>query len=158
MGEQGRGKASAFLERSGIEGLIVVGRDGSFRGAEALNREHGIAVVGVPATIDNDISGTDQTIGFDTALNTAMEAIDRIRDTAESYARAHYVEVMGRDVGFLALEVGLAGGAFGLAERANEFFERDYRVTVLGFVQRGGTRQRVTEYWLCASVRQQSRP
>ena len=111
MSESGRRKAAASLESHGIEGLIVIGGDGSFRGAEALHRERGVAVIGVPATIDNDVSGTDQTIGFDTALNTAMEAIDRIRDTAEAYARVHFVEVMGREVGFLALDVDLAGGA-----------------------------------------------
>lgn len=98
------------LKEKGIEGLIIIGGDGSFRGAEALSRK-GFPCIGVPATIDNDISGTDFTIGFDTALNTIIEAIDKIRDTATSHERTYVIEVMGRDAGDLALWAGLADGA-----------------------------------------------
>lgn len=95
----------------GLDGLVVIGGDGSYQGAHLLWEEHQIPVVGVPGTIDNDISGTDMTIGYDTAVNTALDAIDRIRDTAASHDRLFIVEVMGRDSGHIAIEVGLAGGA-----------------------------------------------
>ncbi len=108
---EGRARAAANLRRAGIDGLIVVGGDGSFKGGNALMQEHGIQVMGVPGTIDNDISGTDFTIGFDTAVNTALEAIDRLRDTAQSHERLFFVEVMGRHTGFIALECAIAGGA-----------------------------------------------
>ncbi|MCU7558350.1 6-phosphofructokinase [Macrococcus capreoli] len=98
------------LNKLGIEGLIVIGGDGSYRGAQRLNEE-GIKTIGIPGTIDNDINGTDFTIGFDTALNTIIEAIDKIRDTASSHERTFIIEVMGRDAGDLALWSGLAGGA-----------------------------------------------
>ncbi len=107
----GRAKAAENLHRTGIDGLIVIGGDGSFRGGNALMQEHGIQVMGVPGTIDNDISGTDFTIGFDTAVNTALEAIDRVRDTALSHERLFFVEVMGRHRGFIAIESAIAGGA-----------------------------------------------
>lgn len=106
-----RAQAAANLKTKGIEGLIVIGGDGSFHGAHLLFLEQGIPVVGIPGTIDNDIFGTDLTIGFDTAVNTALDAIDRIRDTATSHDRVFIVEVMGRNSGFLAAAVGLAGGA-----------------------------------------------
>jgi len=108
---EGRAKAFNNIKRFGIQGLIVIGGDGSFRGARSFNQEHNLPVVGVPATIDNDIPGTDQTIGFDTAVNTAVEAINKIRDTATSHERAFIIEVMGRHSGFIALAAGLAGGA-----------------------------------------------
>ena len=104
-------KAANVLKTHRIEGLIVIGGDGSFRGASELRRASGLPVIGVPATIDNDVAGTDATIGFDTAVNAALFAIDRIRDTATSHERIFVVEVMGSKRGFLALEVGLAGGA-----------------------------------------------
>lgn len=107
---EGREKAVAQLKKHGIEGLVVIGGDGSFRGAYELTKL-GIPCVGVPATIDNDIKGTDFTIGFDTALNTVIDAIDKIRDTATSHERTFIIEVMGRDAGDLALWAGLAGGA-----------------------------------------------
>ncbi|MGI8574747.1 MAG: 6-phosphofructokinase [Egibacteraceae bacterium] len=107
---EGRRKGIEHLERHGIEGLIVVGGDGSFHGAEALSQESDVHVVGVPGTIDNDLSGTDFTLGFDTAVNTALEAIDRIRDTASSHGRLFFIEVMGRHTGWIALYSGLAGG------------------------------------------------
>ena len=106
-----RAKAFENLKEQNIDALICIGGDGSFRGAMALHAEHGIPVSGVPGTIDNDIYGTDFTIGFDTATNTALQAIDRIRDTAYSHSRIFIVEVMGRNTGFLALDVGIAGGA-----------------------------------------------
>lgn len=106
----GQKKAIEQLNRFGIEGLVVIGGDGSFRGAEKLT-EHGFATIGIPGTIDNDIGGTDFTIGFDTALNTVIDAIDKIRDTATSHERTYVVEVMGRNAGDLALWSGLADGA-----------------------------------------------
>jgi 6-phosphofructokinase 1 len=176
-----RAAAAAVLRRRGVEGRVVLGGDGTLRGAKALADEQGVRIVAVPGTIDNDVYGTDYTIGFDTAINTALEAIDRIRDTAHSLERVHFVEVMGRQSGFIALEVGLAGGAeeivipeaptsvgaiaenikigmekgkhgvivvvaegdesggaFNLARRVSEHFPLEYRVTVLGHIQRGG--------------------
>lgn len=109
--EEGRREAIKQLTARQIEGLIVVGGDGSFRGADALSRESGILVVGLPGTIDNDLSGCDYTLGFDTAVNTALEAIDRIRDTAASHHRAFFIEVMGRASGWIALCSAIAGGA-----------------------------------------------
>ncbi|NGQ94863.1 6-phosphofructokinase [Brevibacillus sp. SYP-B805] len=108
--EEGQLKAVEQLRRHEIEGLIVIGGDGSFRGAQQLTKR-GIPTIGVPGTIDNDIPCTDFTIGFDTALNTIVEAIDKIRDTATSHERTYIIEVMGRDAGDLALWAGLAAGA-----------------------------------------------
>lgn len=107
----GRADAIAHLLDHEIGGLVIIGGDGSFRGADALANESDIAVVGVPGTIDNDISGCDFTLGFDTAVNTALEAIDRIRDTAASHQRALFIEVMGRTSGWIALYSAMAGGA-----------------------------------------------
>lgn len=106
-----RAQAAQNLRANEIDGLICIGGDGSFKGAQALWNEHKIAVVGIPGTIDNDVYGTDDTIGFDTAINTALEAIDKIRDTADSHDRIFIVEVMGRNSGFIASHVGLSGGA-----------------------------------------------
>ena len=111
MEPEGRAEAARQLAKAGIEGLVAVGGDGTFRGAIKLTQEHRIPAVGVPGTIDNDLYGTDFTIGFDTAVNTALDAIDRIRDTAASHERVFFIEVMGRHAGFIALDVGLAGGA-----------------------------------------------
>ena len=108
--EAGQLKAIEQMKRNGIEGLVVIGGDGSYRGAMALTAQ-GFPCIGVPGTIDNDIPGTDYTIGFDTALNTVIDAIDKIRDTATSHERTFIIEVMGRDAGDLALWAGLAGGA-----------------------------------------------
>lgn len=108
---EGRAIAAQKLLDNGIDALVVIGGDGSFQGATLLGKEHGVNVIGVPATIDNDLVGTDETIGYDTALNTATEAIDKIRDTADAHDRLFLVEVMGRDAGFIALETGIAGGA-----------------------------------------------
>lgn len=111
MTEEGRDKAISTLTRHQIEGLVVIGGDGSLTGALKLHEEFGFPVMGVPGSIDNDISGTDYSIGFDTAVNAALEAIDRVRDTAYSHERIFVIEVMGRRNGFIALEAGLAGGA-----------------------------------------------
>lgn len=107
---QVRQKGIENLKKRGIDSLVVIGGDGSYRGAQRLNEE-GINTIGVPGTIDNDINGTDYTIGFDTALNTIVDAVDRIRDTATSHERTFIIEVMGRDAGDLALWAGVAGGA-----------------------------------------------
>lgn len=108
--EEGRKKAVEQLKKYGIEAVVVIGGDGSFRGAEKL-AALGIPTIGIPATIDNDIPGTDFTIGFDTALNTVIDAIDKIRDTATSHERTYVIEVMGRHAGDIALWSGLADGA-----------------------------------------------
>jgi 6-phosphofructokinase 1 len=109
--EGGVEKGAETLSRNKIEGLVVIGGDGSFRGALDLSRQTDALMVGIPATIDNDVYGTDETIGFDTAVNTAVGIIDKIRDTAISHERIFIVEVMGRKRGFLALEVGICVGA-----------------------------------------------
>src|SRR3990167_2613540 len=106
-----RQKCVTFLKKQHIDGLVVLGGDGSFTGAELLHQEGGPNVIGIPCTIDNDIQGTDYCIGFDTACNTAIEAIDKIRDTALSLDRNFIIEVMGRSSGFIAVEVGIAVGA-----------------------------------------------
>jgi 6-phosphofructokinase 1 len=178
----GRAAGAEHLARHGVDGLVAIGGDGTFRGLHALVEEHGISCIGVPGTIDNDISGTDSTIGFDTAVNTALESIDKIRDTAASHERIFFIEVMGRNRGSIALEVGLAGGAeailvpevpvdldrlcliltegreggktsfiivvaegafpggaWSVGEAVRERVGLDYRVSVLGHVQRGGS-------------------
>jgi 6-phosphofructokinase 1 len=180
--EEGIRKANEVLEREGIEGLITIGGDGTFRGAVALAEAGNVKVIGVPGTIDNDVYGTDNAIGFDTAVNTALDAIDKIRDTAGALNRLFFVEVMGRCRGFIALEVGIAGGAedilipevetrieqlcldirrsfkrgkkssivivaegdeaggaFSVAQQVWERLKLEYRVCVLGHVQRGGS-------------------
>jgi 6-phosphofructokinase 1 len=180
--EEGIRKANEILQREGIEGLITIGGDGTFRGAAALAETGNAKVIGVPGTIDNDVYGTDYTIGFDTAINTALDAIDKIRDTAGSLPRPFFIEVMGRNRGFIALEVGIAGGAedilipevetkieqlcldirrsfkrgkksfivivaegdeaggaFSIAQQVWERLKLEYRICVLGHVQRGGS-------------------
>jgi 6-phosphofructokinase 1 len=180
--KQGIRKANEILQRQGIEGLITIGGDGTLRGATALAEAKNVKVISVPSTIDNDVYGTDCTIGFDTAINTALDAIDRIRDTAGSLPRPFFVEVMGRSRGFIALEVGIAGGAedilipevetrieqlcldiehsfkkgkksfivivaegdeaggaFSIARQVWDRLKLEYRICVLGHVQRGGS-------------------
>jgi 6-phosphofructokinase 1 len=174
-------KALQVLRRDNIGGLIVIGGDGTFRGAVAIAETGDTSVIGVPGTIDNDVYGTDYAIGFDTATNTALEAIDRIRDTAGSLQRPFFIEVMGKERGFIALHVGIAGGAeqilipevetkieelcldirrglkrgkkssivivaegdeaggvFQIAQQVWERLRLDYRICVLGHIQRGG--------------------
>ena len=108
---EGRKRAYDNLKKRGIDGLVVVGGDGSFRGAQRFSNEYDIPCIGIPGTIDKDIAGSDFTIGFDTAVNTAIEAIDKIRDTADAHDRLFIVEVMGRDAGYIALHSGIATGA-----------------------------------------------
>jgi 6-phosphofructokinase 1 len=109
--EEGRRRAAEVIKKNKIDGLVVIGGNGTYRGTLTLVKKFGIPCIAVPGTIDNDINGTDSTIGADTAVNTALEAIDKIRDTATSMERIFVVEVMGRDCGFIALQVALAGGA-----------------------------------------------
>lgn len=111
MEPEGRKLAYDNLSQHGIEGFVAIGGDGTFRGATVFEKEYGISCVGVAGTIDNDLYGTDYTLGFDTAINTAIDCIDKIRDTAISHNRLFFVEVMGRDAGFIALSCGIAGGA-----------------------------------------------
>ncbi|MCB0738023.1 MAG: 6-phosphofructokinase [Bacteroidetes bacterium] len=118
-----RKKAFENLKAHGIEGLVAIGGDGTFTGAQIFSSEYDIPVIGIPGTIDNDIAGTDVTLGYDTASNTAMEAIDKIRDTSTSHNRLFLVEVMGRDAGDIALRCGLAVGAIAtfIPEKKGEF-------------------------------------
>ena len=110
MTEEGQAKAARTCKKHGIDALVVIGGDGSFRGCQAIAR-HGIKCIGIPGTIDNDIACSDYTIGFDTALNTAMEMIDKLRDTTQSHERCSVVEVMGRHAGYIAVNTGIATGA-----------------------------------------------
>jgi 6-phosphofructokinase 1 len=122
---EGRAKAAKNLKDRNIDALVVIGGDGSFTGALKLAEEHGIKVIGVPGTIDNDLYGTDYTIGYDTATNTVIESVDKIRDTASSHNRLFLVEVMGRDTGYIAASSGLATGALSiiLPEKNNTYEE-----------------------------------
>ncbi|MCX6350724.1 MAG: 6-phosphofructokinase [Bacteroidetes bacterium] len=183
MKAEGRKMAFENLMRHEIEGIVAIGGNGTYTGAKIFFEEHGFPIIGVPGTIDNDLYGTDYTIGFDTAINTALEAIDRIRDTADSHDRMFFVEVMGREAGFIAADVGISGGAevilipetkmniaevaeiikngwgrkkssqlivvaegdeiggvFTVVEKLKEVIPTlEYRVTVLGHIQRGGS-------------------
>lgn len=114
MTKEGRKKAYDNLKRHGIDGLITIGGNGTFTGAHVLYQEYGVPVMGIPGSIDNDIFGTDHCIGFDTATNTVVDAVDRIRDTATSHNRLFFVEVMGRNSGFIALKAGIATGAIAI--------------------------------------------
>ena len=135
--EEGVDKAVENCKKLGISGIVVIGGDGSFRGARDLSLK-GIPCVGVPGTIDNDISSTDYTIGFDTAMNTAMEMVDRLRDTAQSHERCSVVEVMGRHAGWLALQTGLAVGATAVLVPEVEFdVEKDIVAKIRQTVKSG---------------------
>jgi 6-phosphofructokinase 1 len=114
MAPEGRKKAYDQLNSFSINAVIVIGGDGSFTGASIMSREYDIPFIGIPGTIDNDLYGTDYTIGFDTALNTVVNAVDKIRDTASSHGRIFFVEVMGKEAGFIALQSGIACGAEGI--------------------------------------------
>ena len=128
--EEGQQKAAAICKKYGIDGLVVIGGDGSFAGAQKL-ANLGVNTIGVPGTIDLDIACTDYTIGFDTAVNTAMYAIDKVRDTSTSHERCSVIEVMGRDAGYLALWCG--------AKRIEDATGIETRATILGHMQRGGS-------------------
>lgn len=137
MTAEGRLVAYQTMQRNGIDALVVIGGDGSLSGARVFAAEYNIPIVGLPGTIDNDLYGTDTTIGYDTALNTIVEAVDKIRDTASSHDRLFFIEVMGRNAGFLALNGAIASGAEAaiIPEIATEFdqlaelFESGYRVS-----------------------------
>jgi 6-phosphofructokinase 1 len=133
---EGQMKGVKQLEKFGIEGLVVIGGDGSYRGAQKLT-EHGFPTITLPGTIDNDIPGTDYTIGFDTALNTAIDAIDKIRDTATSHERTYVIEVMGRNAGDIALWSGLAGGAESILIPEEEFKMEEITDRLLRGQERG---------------------
>lgn len=180
--DKGMRKAEKNIEQNKIDCVIVIGGDGTMRGAKAFSEKFGVNLIGLPGTIDNDLYGTDYTIGFDTAVNSALEAVDRIRDTASSLERVFFIEVMGRHAGFIGLAVGLAGGAedviipetptdveeiariiqsnikkgkksniiiiaegdeagnaLTIARKVKKLTGEDYRVAVLGYIQRGGT-------------------
>lgn len=109
--EEGRKKAFQQLQNEGIDALVAIGGNGTFTGADKMGKEFQIPIIGVPGTIDNDLFGTDNTIGYDTALNTVISAVDKVRDTASSHNRLFFIEVMGRDAGFIALNTGIACGA-----------------------------------------------
>ncbi|HYE55886.1 MAG TPA: 6-phosphofructokinase [Chitinophagaceae bacterium] len=140
---EGRKRAYDNLRALGINGLVVIGGDGSFRGAAAFSREYDIPCIGLPGTIDKDIAGTDFTIGFDTAVNTAVEAIDKIRDTADAHDRLFIIEVMGRDAGYIALHSGIATGAENILiperktdinELVNSLMEKEKRKKLVNMV------------------------
>lgn len=181
MKPEGRARAAEVLRDNDIEGLVVIGGDGSFKGAQLLSQEQGINTIGIPGTIDNDIASTDYSIGFSTAVNTALDAINKIRDTMTSHERGSIIEVMGRHCGNIALYAGLAGGAeiilvpeipldmdelvdriregqargklhsiivlaegvcsaYDLLDKIRERLpETDFRSTILGHIQRGGS-------------------
>lgn len=133
-----RAKGIENLRKRGIEGLVVIGGDGSYRGAQRITEEcHDIQTIGIPGTIDNDINGTDFTIGFDTALNTIIESVDKIRDTASSHARTFIIEVMGRDCGDLALWSGLAVGAESIILPEPEYNIQDIAEKIQHGIDRG---------------------
>lgn len=108
---EGRAKAAKQLKKAGVDGLVTIGGNGTFTGAQLFYREHSFPVIGVPGTIDNDIYGSDYTIGYDTAVNTVLDSIDKIRDTADAHERVFFVEVMGRDTGYIAVQSAIGGGA-----------------------------------------------
>jgi 6-phosphofructokinase 1 len=180
MTREGRHVAAQTMDRMEIDALVVIGGNGSFQGGTIFQQEYNYPVVGCPGTIDNDLFGTDYTIGYDTAVNTALYNIDKIRDTADALERTFYIEVMGRSSGFIALDVGLScgaeyiaipesetqlnvlldlfrrqqmskrsnviivaegkgNGAIELAEQVRAVNGMDYRVTILGHIQRGGS-------------------
>lgn len=132
---EGRANAYANLKKHGIDAMVVIGGDGTFTGASVFGNEHNFPIVGIPGTIDNDLYGTDYTIGYDTALNTVVEAVDKIRDTASAHSRLFFIEVMGRDAGFLALSSAIASGAEAVLvpeintdyEKLDDFLKNSYK-------------------------------
>lgn len=143
---EGRKKAADQLKKFKIDALIVIGGDGSFNGAMAIHSEHNIPVIGIPGTIDNDIDGTDYTIGFDTAVQTAVEAVDKIRDTANSHARTFIVEVMGRKSPAIALKVGICTGAENVILPTSDI---DY-AKIVGDIDRGIKRGKTSSIIIAA--------
>ena len=132
---EGRTQAYECLKKHGIDALVVIGGDGTFSGAREMIKEHDVPIVGIPGTIDNDLYGTDYTIGYDTAVNTVVEAVDKIRDTASAHNRLFFIEVMGRDAGFIALRSAVATGAEAVLvpeiktdlDALNQYLEHDYK-------------------------------
>lgn len=122
---EGRKKAWENYNKNNLDALVIIGGDGSFRGGAAFDEEYGVQFIGVPGTIDNDIFGTDFTIGYDTAINTVVEAVDKIRDSATSHDRVFFIEVMGRDAGFIALSSGIATGAQDIIIPEKDYDEED---------------------------------
>jgi len=157
MTTEGRARAFANLREHGIDGLVACGGNGTFQGGTIFYEEHGIPIVGTPGTIDNDLYGTDYTIGYDTAVNIGVEAVDRLRDTADSHGRTFFVEVMGRDSGFIALEVGLATGAEfvaipetetnfeGLCAYMEKFTERRRHIFIISEGDEYGNAQKIAQ-------------
>jgi len=145
MTSEGRKTAYENLKSHGIEGLVCIGGNGTYTGAMIFEKEFGIPSMGCPGTIDNDLWGTDCTIGYDTAINTAVDAIDKIRDTAESHDRIFFVEVMGRHSGHIALNAGLAGGAEGIfvPEREHELDE------IVHLYQQKKSKKRILHFRCC---------
>lgn len=143
---EGRAKAARILRSHGIDALVVIGGDGSYNGAMKLHEEHGFPVCGIPGTIDNDISGTDYTIGFDTAVQNAVDAVDKIRDTANSHARTFIVEVMGRKSPAIALKVGICTGAENVVLPTSEI---DYQ-KIAGDIDRGIKRGKTSSIIIAA--------
>ena len=151
MTPEGRKKAYETMQKEGIDALVVIGGNGSLTGARTFAQEYDVPCIGLPGTIDNDLYGTDLTIGYDTTLNTIVECVDKIRDTANSHERIFFVEVMGRDAGFLAQNSAIASGAEAAiipedstdADQLEHFIGRgiryDVRVSILGHLQRGGS-------------------
>lgn len=139
LSREGREKAGRILMANNIDGLIVIGGDGSFRGAHALYLEENIPVIGIPGTIDNDLYGTDNTLGYDTAVDTAISMIDKIRDTADSHDRLFYVEVMGHSSGFIGLNVGIAGGAEEILLPENKVDATELGQHLIKAIQKGKT-------------------
>ncbi|NLG02396.1 MAG: 6-phosphofructokinase, partial [Clostridia bacterium] len=137
--EEGQKKGAEICKKHGIDGLVVIGGDGSYRGAQKL-AAHGINTIGIPGTIDLDIACTDYTIGFDTAVNTAMQAIDKVRDTSSSHERCSIIEVMGRNAGYIALWCGVANGAEDiLLPEKYEFNEQDIINNIINNRKKGKT-------------------
>lgn len=144
--KEGRAKAAQHIKRHDIDGLVVIGGDGSFTASGIFYREHGIPTIGIPGTIDNDLFGTDYTIGYDTAVNTVVEAVDKIRDTADAHDRLFFVEVMGRDAGFIALRSGIGVGAEAILIPETE----TYINQLIEKLQKGWERQKTSSIILVA--------
>ena len=151
MTPEGRKKAFEQLKKRGIEGLVAIGGDGTFTGANIFHEEFGIPVVGAPGTIDNDLYGSDFTIGFDTAVNTALESIDKIRDTANSHDRVFFVEVMGRHSGYIAIQCAIGGGAEMVMVPETSITIND----VIQALKEGRDRQKTSSIVICAEGGQQ---
>lgn len=143
---EGRLQAYNNLRAAQIDGVVVIGGDGSFTGARLFNEEYDIPFVGIPGTIDNDIFGTDYTIGYDTALNTVVEAVDKIRDTASAHNRMFFVEVMGAEAGFIALYSGIATGAEAILIPENKSDDQD----IIQMLAEGNTRQKASSIIIVA--------